>query len=913
MTMALNQGSQERLSTALADRYLIEREIGSGGMATVYLAQDLKHDRKVAVKVLKPELAAVVGTERFLAEIRTTANLAHPHILPLHDSGEADGFLYYVMPHVEGESLAERLDRDGQLPVEEAVRIAGHVADALDYAHHQGVIHRDIKPGNILFQAGDPVVADFGIALAVTAAGEGRLTETGLSLGTPFYMSPEQAAGDQRPTAASDVYSLGCVLYEMLTGDPPHTGSSAQAILGKILLGEVTRPTKLRRTIPANVEGALLKALERLPADRFETAAGIAAALKDPYFRHGGAATESGTSPLWKAAVLALFFLAIGLALVTGWALQRSPDPRTPIRVQVPLDPPRSTGLGGGQATISPDGSFMVYEGEASGRGPRLWLHSFRDMTTTPVLGTEGESDVRFSISPDGREVAYISNAPPSSLQVVSLQGGAPRTVVEGAVCCPLWGRDGFIYYTSLIAEHDLIGTTVSRVSASGGEPEQVAEAGDRGIFLIPTGMTRDGRVLLFLSFGTGAEMNLEIRARRLADGKETVLLPGGVGAAELPTGHLALVNAGGWLEVAPFDPEALEITGPTEALVPELIRGGDVVAGGAIVSLSETGTLLYVHRSGAGEYQPVWVDRGGASTPVDPSWSVTPGMASMYRGFSLSPDGTMVAMGVWGGGGYQDHSIRIKRLPDGAFSLLATTQESQARPSWAPDGRSVTFISATEDGNWGLVTRSVDRVALGRQLLDQDYSIWQAVWAPDSSALALRVDPVHLILGNTCDIGVWEFGTDSVRVMATDSDEGSLALSPDGRWLAYESNESGRWEVYVQSFPDLEVKYPISSGGGRMPVWGRSGTELFYVNGSREMMAVEVTLGDEFEVGERRALFYVDPDILVPEGENMQLYDVDVDDQRFMMLRALESGEEEVVMVIDWLEEVKRVMEGGR
>ena len=240
--MASNQEAEERLRSALADRYTIEREIGSGGMATVYLAQDLRHDRKVAVKVLKPELAAVVGTERFLAEIRTTANLSHPHILPLHDSGEAGGFLFYVMPYVEGDSLSQRLDRDGQLSVEEAVRIAGHVADALESAHRHGVIHRDLKPANILFQEGEPVVADFGIALAVTAAGEGRLTETGLSLGTPYYMSPEQATGDQTPTAASDVYSLGCVLYEMLTGDPPHTGSTAQAILGKILLGEVTPP-----------------------------------------------------------------------------------------------------------------------------------------------------------------------------------------------------------------------------------------------------------------------------------------------------------------------------------------------------------------------------------------------------------------------------------------------------------------------------------------------------------------------------------------------------------------------------------------------------------------------------------------------------------------------------------------------
>src|SRR5688500_8085156 len=227
-----------RLVTALADRDRIERALGQGGMATVYLAYDLRHDRKVAIKVLRPELAAVVGAERFLAEIKTTANLQHPHILPLFDSGQADGMLFYVMPYVDGESLRERLDRERQLPLEEAVRIATNVAEALDYAHSRGVIHRDIKPANILLQAGKPVVSDFGIALAVSVGGGGRLTETGLSLGTPHYMSPEQATGEMRVGAATDIYALGCVLYEMLVGEPPYTGSTPQAILGKIIAGD---------------------------------------------------------------------------------------------------------------------------------------------------------------------------------------------------------------------------------------------------------------------------------------------------------------------------------------------------------------------------------------------------------------------------------------------------------------------------------------------------------------------------------------------------------------------------------------------------------------------------------------------------------------------------------------------------
>src|SRR5882672_3254389 len=224
-----------QLRESLAGRYRIERELGAGGMATVYLAHDVKHDRKVAIKVLKPELAAVLGADRFVQEIKTTAALQHPHILPLYDSGTAGGFLYYVMPYIEGETLRTKLDREHQLGIEEAVKITTEVADALDYAHRHNVVHRDIKPENILLHDGRPMVADFGIALALSAAAGGRMTETGLSLGTPHYMSPEQATADKHITNRSDIYSLGCVLYEMLTGEPPHTGASAQAIIMKIV------------------------------------------------------------------------------------------------------------------------------------------------------------------------------------------------------------------------------------------------------------------------------------------------------------------------------------------------------------------------------------------------------------------------------------------------------------------------------------------------------------------------------------------------------------------------------------------------------------------------------------------------------------------------------------------------------
>src|SRR5687767_14241387 len=293
MAVALRLGAPRRIldyhdalnsMIALTGRYEIEREIGRGGMATVYLARDVRHARHVALKVLKPELGAVLGAERFLSEIRVTANLQHPNLLPLFDSGEAEGLLFYVMPFVRGETLRARIDREKQLPIEEAVRIAVAVASALQCAHESGVIHRDLKPENILIQSGQPVIADFGIALAVSNAGGARVTQTGLSLGTPQYMSPEQASGDRVIDARSDIYSLGAVTYEMFAGEPPHSGTSAQAIMAKLMTSEPRPLNTLRSSVPAHVACAVEKALAKLPADRFASAGDFAVALQNPSF-----------------------------------------------------------------------------------------------------------------------------------------------------------------------------------------------------------------------------------------------------------------------------------------------------------------------------------------------------------------------------------------------------------------------------------------------------------------------------------------------------------------------------------------------------------------------------------------------------------------------------------------------------
>jgi protein kinase-like protein len=440
-----------QLARSLVDRYRVERELGAGGMATVYLAHDLKHDRKVALKVLKPELAAVLGAERFVAEIKTTASLQHPNILPLFDSGEADGFLYYVMPFIDGETLRARLDRETQLGIDEAVNITREVAGALDYAHRHGVIHRDIKPENILLHDGRPMVADFGIALAVSAAAGGRMTETGLSLGTPHYMSPEQATAAKEITARSDIYSLGSVLYEMLTGDPPHTGASAQQIIMKIVTEEAAPVTKLRKSVPPNVAAAVAKALERLPADRFEHAKDFADALENPAFGaanvHGAAVAAGPSRRNWPVAaalvagvVLASASARLGLLrFVTGGssadnALDRVSFTQRTFGTEAVFT-----------ARFSRDGETIVYSAATEGSVPRLYVirsdypepRPVGD-TATQLLSVSSRDELAVLV-----RASYVSHRLfTGTLARMPMGGGAPREILADVREAD-WAPDG--------------------------------------------------------------------------------------------------------------------------------------------------------------------------------------------------------------------------------------------------------------------------------------------------------------------------------------------------------------------------------------------------------------------------------------------------------------------------------------
>lgn len=394
--------SIQQLNAALGDRYALEHEVGRGGMATVYLARDLKHDRRVALKVLNPELGAVLGVERFLAEIKVTANLQHPNVLPLFDSGSADGQLYYVMPFVDGETLRTRLEREHQLPVDEAIRITVAVANALEYAHGRGVVHRDLKPENILLQAGQPVIADFGIALAVSNAGGARVTQTGLSLGTPQYMSPEQATGDRLIDARADQYSLAAVLYEMLTGEPPHTGGTAQIIMAR-LMTETPRPVQATRpSVPTTISAAVSRALMKAPADRFESTAAFARALAVPGAPAAMSAAEraGGFSARRFAAAAAI----VALAGTAAWFASRRES--APLQMTAVLLMPTTAGT---DASLAP-AAARIDDAMAQSIGTLSWV-SVRSLQSKVPLD-------------DNAATAAARNAGAATLVTASLVGG---------------------------------------------------------------------------------------------------------------------------------------------------------------------------------------------------------------------------------------------------------------------------------------------------------------------------------------------------------------------------------------------------------------------------------------------------------------------------------------------------------
>jgi serine/threonine-protein kinase len=874
----------EALNVALADRYAIEEEIGAGGMATVYRAEDLKHRRKVALKVLRPELSAILGGERFLQEIEVTANLQHPNILPLYDSGEADTFLYYVMPFVEGETLRDKLDREKQMAVEETVDIVKAVSSALGYAHERGVVHRDIKPENILLQAGQALVADFGIALAVSQAGGTRLTETGLSLGTPHYMSPEQATGDRELDARTDIYSLGAVTYEMLTGDPPHTGNTMQAIVAKVLTEEPSPISRTRQLVPPNVEAAVQRALAKSPADRFRSAADYAAALTDRSFTLPDAAAAASAPATARRAMMAplVVFMTLAAIVTTGaaaWGWLR-PTPKPVIRQRVVLIDGEMTRPGWVRyaAAVAPDGSIVFVDSVAG--GTQLVLKERHLLEATPLTGTEGGTAP--FISPDGAWVGFVADG---KLRKVPRSGGGSVTLADSAnTVTPsgAWLDDGTILFVDT-------GFDLRQVNEAGGSAEVVVRRGEdvpRGV--VDVSPLPGGRGALF----TGCTLSCSQSEVYVFDARaDTVrmLFEEAWGVWYAPTGHVVYTSREGGAFAAPLDLEALETSG---AAIP-VLEG----ASAPNLAFSSTGTLIYAVGASLGTAvdELVWVDRNGTAEVIDPGWSAD------FEYLDLSPDGKRLVVSIEEEDG--NHQLWVKQLDQGPLPKLTFEGTNNFRAAWTPDGGSIAFISNRAGENDVWIKRS-DGSAAAELLWDSDEDAWEVTWSPDGRWHVFRTD-TNDRNGNIYGVRP---GVDTVPVplVVSEFDDTEPALSPDGRWLAYISDESGQYEVYIRPFPNTgDAKWQVSTDGGREPLWAHSGRELFYRSESQQLVAAEIIAEPMFSVGEQRVLF----SMREYEGDvNHRAYDIDADDQRFVMIRSntMRLGGPKLVLVENWFEELK-------
>jgi len=872
-----------RLNAALHGRYRIERELGMGGMATVYLADDLKHGRKVAVKVLKPDLAAVVGAERFLAEIKLTANLQHPHILPLFDSGEVDSFLFYVMPYVEGETLRDRIDRSRQLAVEEAVGITIDVAEALHAAHEAGVIHRDIKPANILLTKGRPLVADFGIALAVSVAGGGRLTETGLSIGTPFYMSPEQASADRDPTPASDVYSLGCVLYEMLVGEPPHTGTSAQAVLAKVLTENVKAPVQARTSIPAHVDAATRKALERLPADRFASAKDFANALTHPGFRYGEVGHRTGSvTGAWRGAAMALALTSLVL-LGTILSNRSSEEPISrPLVFEMGLGEVETVGDSDprGDVAVSDDGTMFAFAGRGADGTVRLWVRQGDEPNFRPIPGTEGA--VQPDFSPDGRELVFRSRGR-NALLSVPVAGGEPRRIVEQTGLSPRdphWS-DGVIVFVASDGGLYWVSDTGQ------GAPQLLSsELGDPHPHLLPGGtavLGSDGESIYLADF---ASDSLQL------------LIPEGRHPTYVPTGHIIYTGATGGLWAVGFDLDRRTVT--SDAI---LVREGVAFGFEESYSISPSGTLVF--REGepnlsARDPNPdrvfLFVDEEGLRDRVP----LTPRHAREAR---ITRSGRYIAYATPVG---DDAELRVQVYDVVTGSTRTVTSDGIGRaPVWSPDGTRVAYLLYREGMNSpDVAVLPVDGSALPEVVFSTPEVDRPTDWPSEDVMVARSTS------GGGGDTWIVPLSGDRgpTEYLASDYAERGLVVSPDGGFAAYESTESGGIRVFMRSFPSPVQRWPISLGRGSEPRWSPDGGTVFYWKrrlGVDSLFAVDIGRPD-ISPGEPRFVLSGD----YADGT----WDVHPDGERFLVAQDVSAAVAQgarYLVVLNWFVDLTQLTRG--
>jgi len=876
-----------RLHASLADRYRLERELGAGGMATVFLAHDLRHDRDVAIKVLHPDLGAALGGERFLNEIKTTAKLQHPHILPLIDSGEADGLLFYVMPVVTGETLRTRLTRERQLPIPEAVRIAREVASALDYAHRQGVVHRDVKPENILLHDGSALVADFGIALAVQTAGGQRMTQTGLSLGTPQYMSPEQAMGEKTIDARSDVYALGAVTYEMLAGDPPFAGSSVQAIVARVLTEKPTPLSTLRDTVPAGLEAAVLQALAKLPADRFPTAAEFATALGAERTAAAATAVPSRASSAGRRRGYAVAVLTLAVLCVTaGWLagrrsfVSRGETNAVPVSrlefsfADLSLAFPRAGVVS--TMALSSDGSRAVVS-VARPSGWMLAVRSLDALSARLLPGTEGALDPAFS--PDGHWISF--SAADGNLKKIALDGTSLTTICNvgvGNIGGAAWLSNSEIVF----AMRTMIGAGMFRVSADGGTPRLFTRPDSTSgeVYQQNPVLADEGRLVLYSSIRTTAS-DLTIGVADVATGKATSMKLPGASPIGLVDGVLVYVRSDGALMAAKFDTRTRTAEAPIQVGDSVAVRVWSVGA-----ALSANGTLLYQQGGSTGAL--VRVDMAGVERPLLDS-------VRAYVHPRFSPDGRRVAVEISGS------AVADVWVSDVAAATMErlTNRAVNDRPEWSADGRRVIYTS-TRSGKAGVWWQPIDGSAPAEQLLASDAEpVREAVLTPDGRSFVYRVD------ASQTKRDIWMKALDGkqppVPLLKSPNDEKQPRVSPDGRWMLYISDESGREEVYVRSLLPGGGRALVSVNGGGEPLWAPDGRHAYYRT-SDQVWEATLAFAPAPRVTVRRQLFR-GPYATDAFHAN---YDVTPDGRGFVMVKPVGENRR-VLIVVNWVRELRR------
>ena len=804
-------GAVARLTAALGDHYRLERELGRGGMATVYLAEDLKHHRRVAIKVLRDELTAALGPERFLREIDTTANLRHPHILPLYDSGETAGLLFYVMPYVEGESLRDRLGREKQLPVEEALRITREIADALAFAHGRGVLHRDVKPENILLESGHAVLADFGIARAITAAGGDTLTGAGVTIGTPAYMSPEQAAGNKDLDGRSDLYSLACVLYEMLAGQPPFSGPTVESVVRQHIVAEPRAVTQLRPSVPAEVASALSRSLAKAPADRFGGLGQMMDALQAGARKEAPPRSRAGRRV--AAGVAAALLLGIAAAAIR----MRSPRPEAVElgrATQVTMDPGVELDPG-----LSPDAKFLAYTGprgvlavrqvengvpltvvrggDGAGRWPawlpdgqRLGFVSPRGIEIVSALGgvprllVPGAGAARgVTAAPDGRSIAYTVR---DSILVVPVEGGTPRLITVGReLHSPAWSTDGrWIAYVSgniqYVRASDLGNIAFSSiwvVPAGGGTPVEVV--GAQSLNVSPAWLS--ARSLLFVSNRDGGRdvyrVDLDPSGRQAHD---PVRFTTGLNAY-----GVSISSDGSALAYSAFAETSnawrLPVPGARAASASEAtaVTLGTQTIENLDVSFDSRWIAFGSYRSGVGQLYRMRLGTPGA----EPQQLTTDAAGSYWTAWS--PDGREIAFHRFSGERRVSH---VMSAEGGTATPVSNDRDDVRSPEWSPDGRQLLLLA-----NWATKPelRIVTRGADGR-------------WSPE------RPFPI-VIDGDTISAGI-------------------AAWSPDGRWVACGCGPGGIVIAPTAGGPARRLPSPFSTAGWAFPQWSADGRTVFHL-----------------------------------------------------------------------------------